>query len=195
MKRIIKHTVHVSKKHPYHVSFFVLLTLFCAVVFSILSRTTSSFAAGNPPENLFAPSLQGTAAVGEIMTVNEGGWAGSPTFTYQWRSCDTGGNNCVDINSATNNTYTIAQSDAGNTLRAIVIGTNADGSTPATSNASPVVQAQLGDINNDGVINIFDLGILLGHWGCGTGCELEDLNSDGIVDATDVSRLLQDYAP
>jgi hypothetical protein len=47
------------------------------------------------------------------------------------------------------------------------------------------------DLNQDGVVDGNDLGILLGAWGPGSGPA--DLNQDGVVDGNDLGRLLGDW--
>jgi len=49
----------------------------------------------------------------------------------------------------------------------------------------------VGDINNDGVVNVFDLSILLSKWG--TSNAAADLNSDGSVNVFDLSTLLSHW--
>ena len=53
-----------------------------------------------------------------------GTWTGNPapTFTYQWQRCDTAGANCVDIASATAQTYQLVAADVGATVRVNVTG-------------------------------------------------------------------------
>jgi hypothetical protein len=52
-----------------------------------------------------------------------------------------------------------------------------------------------GDLNQDGVVNGVDLGILLGAWGtCGAGACPADLNQDGAVTGMDLGILLNDWA-
>jgi hypothetical protein len=48
------------------------------------------------------------------------------------------------------------------------------------------------DLNQDGVVNGDDLGILLGAWGpcAATGPCSADLDRNGVVDADDLGRLL-----
>ena len=56
------------------------------------------------------------------------GTAADPiTYTYQWERCDADGTNCQVIAGATNPTYTLADADAGQTVRVVVTGTNAGG--------------------------------------------------------------------
>ncbi len=97
-----------------------------------------------PPVNTGLPIVSGNTEQGQTLTTSNGTWSGNPTsFTYQWRRCDTAGNNCSDIAGATANAYLLTGSDVGSTLRARVTATNADGSTPATSAQTAVVTGLL----------------------------------------------------
>jgi len=49
-----------------------------------------------------------------------------------------------------------------------------------------------GDINQDGVVDGADLGLLLGQWGPCSGCSA-DLNSDGVVNGGDLGTLLANW--
>lgn len=81
-----------------------------------------------------APLVSGVVPVGQSLTVDTGGWAGSPTmFAYQWRRCNTAGGACVNIAGATTSAYTIATTDSRSTLRALVVATNSVGSGGAIS--------------------------------------------------------------
>jgi hypothetical protein len=63
------------------------------------------------------------------------------------------------------------------------ISTAANPPPPPTNNA---------DLNHDGVVDIFDLSLLLANYGrTGTG----DIDNNGIVDIFDLSRLLSQYQP
>jgi hypothetical protein len=85
--------------------------------------------------NTALPSISGSAQVGSTLTAGDGTWGGypAPTFTYQWRRCDTSGASCVDIAGATASTYLLVQDDAGNTIRVRVTGKNASGASSADS--------------------------------------------------------------
>ena len=62
-----------------------------------------------------APTISGTTAVGDTLTAANGTWSGypAPTFTYQWRACDSGGANCSDLVAETASTHVITIADAG----------------------------------------------------------------------------------
>jgi parallel beta-helix repeat protein len=53
---------------------------------------------------------------------------------------------------------------------------------------TPTPPAVLGDLNNDGKVNVFDLSILLGRWGQNDASA--DINHDGIVNVFDLSVML-----
>jgi hypothetical protein len=94
----------------------------------------------NPPAapgNTSAPTLSGTAAVGQQLSCSPGAWTGSPSFSYQFvRSTSAG-----DVGVASNGpaAYTVSGADAGTSLRCIVTATNAGGTSLAESaRAGPV---------------------------------------------------------
>ncbi len=96
------------------------------------------------PTNTAAPSISGTAQVGQTLTASPGSWTSgaTPTFTYQWRSCDSGGTGCTDIPGATSPAYTLAAGDAGSTIKVAVSATNAGGTTgPVASPQTAIVAA------------------------------------------------------
>jgi hypothetical protein len=68
-------------------------------------------------------------------------------------------------------------------------GRLAAGAATAGAPAAP----REGDINLDGAVNGFDLGLLLGSWGqsC-TGCRA-DVNRDGVVNGFDLGLLLGNW--
>jgi len=100
------------------------------------SSTSTSVVAGSPgsPTVTVAPLVSGVVQVGQSLTVDTGGWAGSPTmFAYQWRRCNAAGGACLDIAGATTSAYTIATTESRSTLRVLVIATNPSGSGGAIS--------------------------------------------------------------
>jgi hypothetical protein len=95
------------------------------------------------PSNTSLPSISGTAQDGQTLSASTGSWEGTPTisYTYQWQTCNSSGENCANISGATSSTYALEHGDVGDTLRVVVTASNAGGSTPATSGASGVVTA------------------------------------------------------
>ena len=87
------------------------------------------------------PAITGTASRGQLLTASTGTWTGfpAPTFTLQWRQCDSAGANCSDIGGATASTYTPVTGDQGKTIRVTVTATNGSGSASASSNQTAVV--------------------------------------------------------
>jgi hypothetical protein len=77
------------------------------------------------PFALDAPSIPGTARVGQGLTVDRGDWNGSPTFAEQWRRCDSDGLACADIPGATGGSYVPTAADANSTLRVRISATEA----------------------------------------------------------------------
>jgi hypothetical protein len=67
-------------------------------------------------------------------------WTNSPTsYSYQWQSCSS--SSCANVGS-NSSTYTLASSDAGNTIDVIVKASNSVGSGSAPSNSvGPVAAA------------------------------------------------------
>jgi uncharacterized repeat protein (TIGR01451 family) len=108
------------------------------------------------PANTVAPTISGTAQAGQVLTANPGTWTGSPspTLTYQWRRCDAGGANCVDIGGVTASTYTAVGVDVGSTIRVVVTGTNSAGIASATSAATGTVAAAPAPPANTGTPSI-----------------------------------------
>jgi hypothetical protein len=99
---------------------------FYADLFSLAQQSTVT-----APTNTALPVISGTAQQGDVLSATTGTWTGSPTgYAYQWQDCTTG---CANITGATSSTYTLANSDVGDTVDVVVTATNAGGSTPATS--------------------------------------------------------------
>jgi Dockerin type I domain len=53
-------------------------------------------------------------------------------------------------------------------------------------------QAQTPDFNSDGQVNVYDLSILVKHWGSHSSTR-QDLNNDGTVDGLDLLFLKNRY--
>jgi hypothetical protein len=110
------------------------------------SNQTATVASSAPaaPTNTALPTISGTATQGQALTVSNGSWTGNPTFTYQWQDCNTSGASCTNISGATSNSHTLTANEVGDTVRAIVTGTNAGGSASSTSAASATVTSSGG---------------------------------------------------
>ena len=64
------------------------------------------------------PTVSGTAQVGQTLTESHSQWNVTPfAFTYQWEDCDSSGQHCQSIGNATTQSYVVATSDAGHSLR------------------------------------------------------------------------------
>src|SRR5207302_2596133 len=83
---------------------------------------SAAAALGHPPAtapaNTAPPTITGQATVGRTLPATAGAWTANPTptYTYQWKRCDSTGNNCTTITGATQSSYTLATADAGTTL-------------------------------------------------------------------------------
>jgi hypothetical protein len=96
----------------------------------------------NAPVSTSVPSISGTTSVGQTLTASTGAWTPAATsYAYRWLRCDTAGSNCAPIDGAAADTYAVVSADAGSTLRVTVTGTNAYGSSVASSAATAVVAA------------------------------------------------------
>jgi hypothetical protein len=86
------------------------------------------------PVNDAAPSISGSAAVGQTLTAGDGTWTGDDLVMFhQWRRCDGAGGACQDIPGANGQTYGVAESDIGSTFRVRVKAGNSGGTVPADS--------------------------------------------------------------
>jgi hypothetical protein len=92
------------------------------------------------PKNTALPQISGATNQGSVLTATNGTWSGTtPTYTYQWRDCDSSGNNCTNISGATNSSYTLTATDVSHTIRVIVTATNIYSSASATSAQTAVI--------------------------------------------------------
>ena len=99
-------------------------------------------AALTAPASTAPPVITGTPAVGQTVTTSTGSWSGSPlSYGYEWEDCDTSGSSCSPILGALSTSYTLAQTDAGHTIRSVVTAVNATGTATATSDPTAVVQS------------------------------------------------------
>jgi hypothetical protein len=99
-----------------------------------------------PPAPLTAPlaiapsAISGSAVQGQVLTASSGSWTGSPdSYAYQWERCSSSGEDCSEIDAATETSYKLASGDVGSTLRVVVTAENSVGSTEAASEPTAVV--------------------------------------------------------
>ncbi|AMB57670.1 excalibur calcium-binding domain-containing protein [Microterricola viridarii] len=82
-----------------------------------------------------APSISGSAHVGQTLTATPGPWSPAATFSYQWKRAG------AVISNATSSTYTLTTADFGKTLTVTVSGSTSNYATAsATSAATAAVQ-------------------------------------------------------
>ncbi len=95
------------------------------------------------PSNTSLPGISGTVRDGQTLTASTGVWEGTPpiTYTYQWQTCNSAGEDCANVSGATSSTYVLEHGDVGDTMRVVVRASNAGGSASATSEATGVVTA------------------------------------------------------
>ncbi|NDG31716.1 hypothetical protein EB118_16805, partial [bacterium] len=85
------------------------------------------------PTNTVAPTISGTAAYNNTLSVTTGTWTGSTgiNYTYQWRVGTT------NIAGATGSSYTLNYDQTNTTVNVQVTATNAGGSNTATTTNYP----------------------------------------------------------
>jgi hypothetical protein len=94
------------------------------------------------PTNTDRPSISGTPAPDNRLQANRGTWVGEQPITYafRWLRCNADGDNCSELEGATDNDYVVRVGDVGRTLRVRVSGRNDAGSGSAISAQTAVVR-------------------------------------------------------
>jgi hypothetical protein len=145
---------------------------------SATSTSDSSDLVGppSPPQaGQWGPSIYGATNDGRELDAYPGDWTGVDpiTYAYQWQSCDGSGENCQDIQDATNSSYVLGPADVGSTMRVVVTATNASGSASARSDATdPITADAPSNAGNPQVWGNGDVGEVLSSdpgWWYGSG--------------------------
>jgi uncharacterized protein YukE len=118
-----------------------IVALLSVLAFGLLASVAA--AEESAPVLKTAPTISGTPKDGNTLKVSTGKWVSAtvPTFTYQWKRCDSAGENCTDIPGATSAGYRAGHEDVGKRLRARVTATNPAGGTIALSAPTAAVAA------------------------------------------------------
>jgi hypothetical protein len=98
------------------------------------------------PQNTKAPSVSGSALVGQSLTGDRGTWTGTApiAYAYEWQRCNADGAGCTAIGGATSTKYTPASGDLGSRLRFVVAASNGDGNASAQSAPTAAVTTASG---------------------------------------------------
>ena len=109
---------------------------------SLTSAATAAVTAANSPAT-GAPTITGTARVGETLTASTTGITDSDgltnaTFTYQWIKLDSNLNDS-DISGATSSTYTLVAGDADTGIKVRVSFTDDRGNTESLTTESALI--------------------------------------------------------
>lgn len=99
------------------------------------------------PANTDVPVINGTTQVGQVLSVTDGAWTGTPTptFAYQWIR------DGADLTGETASTYTLVSADEGAMMGARVTATNSAGSANASATAVGPVDAPVSALTVSGV--------------------------------------------
>ena len=105
------------------------------------SSATATIIGVSAPTNTVAAAVTGTPLVHEVLSANPGTWTGTPapSYSYQWRRCNSAGESCTSISEAIGASYVLGHADIGTTLRVVVTATNSGGSAASTSGPTEVI--------------------------------------------------------
>src|SRR5205807_343991 len=83
------------------------------------------------PANTSPPAISGNPQEGQTLKTTRGSWSSSQTLTYsyQWQRCDTNGNNCTNIATATRPYYNLPHTATGRKFTVIVTATDQEHQT------------------------------------------------------------------
>jgi hypothetical protein len=84
------------------------------------------------PANTAPPVLGGTAKAGKTLTCSAGSWTGNPVITYQWYR------NGTLLAGVIGSTYKVGTIDEGSTFTCVVVATNAEGTSTASTGSKKI---------------------------------------------------------
>ncbi len=120
------------------------LTLEVTVTATNTSGTSSAVTSAasstvvSPPSSVTAPTITGSATIGQTLTATDGTWSPNPTtYAYQWLRCS--GGTCTNETNATSGTYVVSSSDVGSRIEVKVTASDAVGAATATSQPTAAV--------------------------------------------------------
>jgi subtilisin family serine protease len=120
---------------------------------SVSAFSASTAIVGQPPSNLFAPSISSSGVrVGDVLTGDDGTWDGADAFTRQWFACSattavadgapaTSPKLCVAIPNETSQSFTLTSEQLGKFIVFEVRATNTSGGTIAVKKSSAATVA------------------------------------------------------
>jgi serine protease AprX len=108
---------------------------------STWASLVTAYVSARPPVSTSRPAYLGTVEEGQTLTAANGGWDGTPPFSfrYEWERCDEEGANCTDIWNASEASYVVRPNDVGGKIRVRVIAENLGGTRSAASYVSETV--------------------------------------------------------
>jgi hypothetical protein len=149
----MKETVRSARRSPRKTAgLFVIAAMALLGAAAVAGYVPSAVTAASSqygPTNTAKPTISDTTPQsGQTLTASPGTWTGDQpiTFTYQWQRCNTTGAACATITGATQQTYVVQAEDVGSTLRVVVTGRNAVGTSSATSDATSLVTRGTGSV-------------------------------------------------
>lgn len=102
------------------------------------------------PVNTTLPSLEGEMNVGDTLTAKVGDWSHHPwAFEFRWQLCNAEGEDCEDIEAATEQNLLVPTEAEGDRIRAVVTALNRGGENSAQTVAGATVGAMIAPANED----------------------------------------------
>ncbi len=104
---------------------------------------TATVVSPTPPNNVTAPTISGTAQVGQALTASSGTWSGSTpmTYAYQWQDCNSTGENCTNVVGVNSSSHSVTEAELAHTVRVVVTASNSAGNVAQASIPTSLVSA------------------------------------------------------